>query len=52
MISSASDAIIFHNHVHTERNIHLSCYKKNNILAYSMYSMLYLNVKIAHNALK
>lgn len=25
---------------------------KNNILAYSMYSMLYLNVKIAHNALE
>lgn len=26
--------------------------KQNNILAYSMYSMWYLNVKIAHNALE
>lgn len=56
LISSFSDAIVFHNHVHTGRNIHISRYKKrkkqNNILAYSMYSMLYLNVKIAHNALE
>lgn len=28
LISSFSDAIIFHNHVHTGRNIHISCYKK------------------------
>lgn len=51
LISSVSDAIIFHIHVHTGRNIHISHYK-NNILAYSMYYMLYLNVKIAHNALE
>lgn len=50
LISSFSDAIIFHNHVHTGRNIHIRCYKKQ----YSglTYSMLYLNVKIAHNALE
>lgn len=39
MISSASDAIIFQNHVHTERNIHLSCYKKQ----YSgLFNVLYV----------
>lgn len=40
LISSFSDAIIFHNHVHTGRNIHIGCYKKQ----YSgvFFSVLYV----------